>query len=65
VWSYSIPNSQELGDCTMLSNGNIVFSRKTGASEITPDKKIVWNYDAPEKHEIHTAQPIGPATCAK
>ena len=59
VWTYSIPNSQEVGDCTLLSNGHIVFSRKTGASEITPDKTIVWNYDAPPTFEIHTAQPIG------
>ena len=59
VWSYAIPDSQEFGDCTMLSNGNIVFSRKTGASEITLDKKIVWNYEAPPKTEIHTSQPIG------
>ena len=58
AWSYSIPPSQELGDCTMLSNGNIVFSRRLGASEITPDKRIVWNYDAPADTEIHTAQPI-------
>jgi hypothetical protein len=42
----------------MLSNGNIVFSRQLGASEITPDKKIVWNYDAPPGTEIHTAYPI-------
>ncbi len=50
VWSYGIPINdangvlQELGDASMLSNGNIVFSRKVGASEITPDKKIIWNY---------------------
>ena len=30
---------QELGDASMLSNGNIVRSRKVGASEITPEKK--------------------------
>jgi hypothetical protein len=42
----------------MLSNGNIVFSRRFGASEITPDKKIVWNFDAPPNTEIHTTQPI-------
>ncbi len=59
VWSYAIPDNEEFGDCTMLSNGNIVFSRKNGASEITPDKTIVWHYDAPPKTEIHTAQPIG------
>ena len=59
VWSYAIPDNEEFGDCTMMSNGNIVFSRRTGASEITPDKKIVWNYEAPKGAEIHTTQPIG------
>ncbi len=59
VWSYTNPLRGELGDCTMLSNGNILFSRQFGASEITPDKKIVWNYDAPPKTEIHTSFPVG------
>jgi hypothetical protein len=59
VWSYAIPGKEELGDCTMLSNGNIVFSRRFGASEITPDKKIVWNYEAPPNTEIHTTYPLG------
>lgn len=58
AWSYANPLKGELGDCSMLSNGNIVFSRQFGASEITPDKKIVWNYDAPPGTEIHTAYPI-------
>jgi hypothetical protein len=58
VWSYINPLRGELGDCTMLSNGNIVFSRQLGASEITPGKKIVWNYDAPPGTEIHTAYSI-------
>jgi hypothetical protein len=43
----------------MLSNGNILFSRQHGASEITPDKKIVWDYDGPTGTEIHTAYPMG------
>ncbi len=59
VWTCDIPNAQEFGDCTMLSNGNIVFSRKAGASEVTPEKKIVWNYDAPKGTEVHTALPVG------
>ncbi len=59
TWSYTMPQEGEYGDATMLSNGNIVFSRKTGASEITPDKRIIWNYDAPPNSEIHTCQPIG------
>ena len=65
AWSYSIPINdasgtlQELGDATMLSNGNIVFCRKVGASEITPDKKIIWDMVAPKDTEIHSIQPIG------
>jgi hypothetical protein len=58
AWSYVNPLKGELGDCTMLSNGNIVFSRQFGASEITPDKRIVWNYDGPRGTEIHTAYPV-------
>ena len=59
VWSYTNPLKGELGDCSMLANGNIVFSRQFGASEITPDKKIVWNCDAPPGAEIYTAYPMG------
>ncbi len=58
VWSYSISAKDELGDCTMLSNGDIVFSRRSGASEVTPDKRIVWNYVAPPGTEVHTAYPM-------
>ncbi len=68
AWSYSIPldvtiygkpDKAEFSDCTRLSNGNILFSRRWGASEVTPDKKIVWNYDAPIHTEIHSAQAVG------
>lgn len=64
VWSYSIPSkdaagvSQELDDATMLPNGNILFSHKTGASEVTPDKKIIWNRDAEPGTEIHIVEPV-------
>jgi hypothetical protein len=57
-WSYALAANEELSDCTMLSSGNIVFSRRWGASIVTPDKKIVWNYDAPPGTEIYTAYPI-------
>ncbi|MBK5272899.1 MAG: hypothetical protein JJE22_18010 [Bacteroidia bacterium] len=65
IWTYDIPfkdstgTMEELGDATMRPNGNIVFCRKTGASEVTPGKKLVWNYEAPEGTEIHSVQPIG------
>jgi hypothetical protein len=65
VWTYSVPikdadgTLQELGDATMLSNGNIVFCRKVGASEVTPDKKLVWDYRTPPGTELHSIQPLG------
>jgi Mal s 1 allergenic protein-like len=66
VWTYAIPIKNEKGalnefdDIHLLSNGNVLFARKTGASEVTAEKKVIWNYDAPEGTEIHSAQPIGP-----
>ena len=65
VWSYSIPlknaagDLQEFSDATLHSNGNVVFARKTGAAIVTPEKKLIWNYDAPKGFEVHVAQPIG------
>lgn len=35
VWSYTNPLKGELGDCSMLENGNNLFSRQFGASENT------------------------------
>ncbi|MHA6724239.1 beta-propeller domain-containing protein [Sphingomonas sp. RS2018] len=68
VWSHKIkfrvmrggkPDIQELGDCTRLSSGNIIFTTRFGAAEITPDKTIVWQYIAPDGTEIHSLQPLG------
>ena len=64
AWTYAVPlktadGESELGDATMLSNGNIVFCRKLGASEVTPGKKVIWNMEAPKGTEIHSIQPIG------
>jgi hypothetical protein len=67
VWSYSIPfhitfngkeDFQELGDCTQLPNGNIVFSTRRGASIVTPDKKIIWHRDTPPDTELHSIQAL-------
>jgi hypothetical protein len=64
-WTYDIPfydstkTMEELGDASMRANGNIVFCRKVGASEVTPEKKIIWNVNAPPHTEIHSVQPIG------
>ena len=67
-WTYSIPmrmtiygKSQmaELGDCTRFSNGDILFSYRWGASIVTPQKKIIWDYRAAPNTEIHSAEPAG------
>src|SRR5665213_119762 len=60
VWTYDDPTGKgEISDAVMLSNGNVLFAHQYGVTEITPDKKVVWNYDAPVGHEVHTAIPIG------
>jgi hypothetical protein len=68
VWTHTIPDKDiqagktetaEWSDIHLLSNGNVLYARKTGATEITSDKQVVWNYDAPAGTEVHSAQPIG------
>ncbi len=60
TWTYHDTLSKgEISDAVMLSNGNILFAHQHGVTEITQDKKVIWNYDAPQGCEIHTAQPIG------
>jgi hypothetical protein len=65
VWQYSIPlrtetnRIQEFDDATLLSNGNIIFSRMSGAGEVNPDKKLVWDYPAPSGTEVQSIQYAG------
>ena len=54
-WEYACKSPQ---DCWRLANGNYLFCFFSGAIEITPDKKIVWEYKAPEKTEVHACQPL-------
>jgi hypothetical protein len=59
VWTYSTGPGNEYDDVWMLTNGNVLFTRMQYIAEITPDKKVVWRYDAPPGTEIHACQPIG------
>jgi len=59
VWSYTHPGRGEISDALLEPNGHILFAHQFGITEITRDKKVVWNYDAPANTEIHTAQPYG------
>jgi hypothetical protein len=54
-WEYQCNHPQ---DCWRLPNGNYLFCHSGGALEMTPDKKTVWEYKAPEKTEVHACQPL-------
>ena len=56
AWSYTHPGKGEISDSVRLPNGNILFAHQFGITEITADKRVVWNLDAPPNTEIHTAQ---------
>ena len=60
AWSYHDPAGKgEISDAVLLSNGNLLFAHQFGVTLISPDQKVLWNYDAPPQCETHTAQPIG------
>jgi len=59
VWTYTHPAKGEISDAVLLSNGNVLFAHQDGVTEVTAEKKVIWNHDAPPNTEIHTAQPIG------
>src|SRR5208282_5381655 len=60
VWAYHVTTGKgEISDASLLSDGNILFAHQFGVTLITPDKKALWNYDAPPRCEVHTAQMIG------
>lgn len=64
VWTYQTPLRpgpgliSEFDDATLLDNGNIIFSKMTGAGEVRPDKSLAWRYDAPKGTEIHSVQAV-------
>jgi hypothetical protein len=60
TWSYHDDDGKgEISDAVRLSNGNILFAHQYKIELITPEKKVLWHYDAPAHCETHTAQPIG------
>ena len=60
VWSYDDPAGRgEISDAVLLSNGNLLIAHQYAVKLISPEKKVLWNLDAPKGTEIHTAMPIG------
>ncbi len=60
VWTYDDPTGKgEISDAVLLSNGNVLIAHQYAVKMISPEKKILWNHDAPAGTEIHSAMPIG------
>lgn len=60
VWSYDDPAGRgEVSDAVLLSNGSLLIAHQYAVKLISPEKKVLWNVDAPKGAEIHTAMPIG------
>ena len=60
VWTYDDPSGRgEISDAVLLSNGNLLIAHQFAVKLISPEKKVLWNLDAPKGTEIHTAMPIG------
>ena len=60
VWTYDDPEGKgEISDAVLMSNGDVVLAHQFAVKKINADKKVLWNFDAPQGCEIHTAQPIG------
>ncbi len=60
TWEY--PNKAECHDLWLLPNGNVLLaSGRAAVAEVTPEKKIVWSYEAKPKPgkdrvEVHSFQ---------
>jgi len=52
-WQWDCKSPQ---DCWKLPNGNILFCYINGAMEVTPDKKVVWEYKQELKAMSHVVQ---------
>ncbi len=60
VWTYDDPTGRgEISDAVLLANGNLLLAHQYAVKLIAPDKRTLWNLEAPPGTEIHTAMPIG------
>ncbi len=60
VWTYDDPDGRgEISDAVLLSNGNVLVAHQFAVQLVSPEKKVLWNYDVPKGSEVHTAVPIG------
>ena len=58
VWEYKMPGNCQ--DAWLLPSGNILLCGGNQVREVTPGKKVVWEYTGPKdiKTQIHNCQPL-------
>lgn len=54
-WEFAAQTPQ---DCWQLPNGNVLFCHQRGAREVSRDRKVVWEYNAPAAAQCHSCQPL-------
>lgn len=60
TWSYIDTTGRgEISDAILMKNGDVLFAHQYGVTLIDRYKKVLWQYQAPEGTETHTAQLIG------
>lgn len=55
AWEHPAPG---VLDVWRLPNGNVLFSHRNGAKEVTREKKVAWEYAAPAGSEVVSCQPF-------
>jgi hypothetical protein len=55
VWQHACQHPQ---DCWLMPNGDYLFCHATGALEMTPYSKVVWEYKSGPNTEVHACQPL-------
>lgn len=51
--------AQEFDDASLLPDGNLLFARMSGAGELRPDGRAVWDFACPPGTECHSVQAVG------
>lgn len=55
IWDCPVPNPQ---DVWLLPNGNVLTTWLHGVREVTPERKIVWEFEVKESNEVPNCQPL-------
>jgi hypothetical protein len=62
IWNYFTGPHGELDDAWLMSMARILYSRQYAIEEVTPQKQIVWHYDAPP---VPRSTPASPSASTK